>query len=146
MASGGSSSCALRSTGQVACWGTGAFGELGNGVPSGDPSPPVTVIGLTDATQLTASDVFACARRATGQAVCWGANWIGNLGNGSLTDSSVPVDVTGLTDATQVAAGTQHACAARQSGQLVCWGDNGSGALGDGTTQYSLVPVAVSGL
>jgi hypothetical protein len=66
------------------CWGS--VGLLGNGIERYTAAPTTLVSGLTDAVKLT-SDIDAeraCARRATGATVCWGAR------EGTHTDK-VPV-------------------------------------------------------
>jgi alpha-tubulin suppressor-like RCC1 family protein len=144
-------SCALRSTGEVVCWGANWYGQIGNGVadphgPSEGTRAPVAVTGLSDAIHLDAGDLHNCAVRATGGVVCWGANWYGQLGNASTSDASSPVAVAGLSDAVMVAAGQHHSCALRQSGAVSCWGYNPYGQLGDGTLLDANVPHAVASL
>lgn len=56
---------------------------------------PVAVVGLTDATQVSAGGASTCALRAEGTAACWGYNLYGQVGDRSSTDSSVPVAVVG---------------------------------------------------
>ncbi|NOY92653.1 MAG: hypothetical protein GXP55_15805 [Deltaproteobacteria bacterium] len=146
---GSSHSCALRTSGQVVCWGDNSKGQLGNGqTPTDLPfsAVPVAVSGLTDAVEISAGDKHTCARRSSGQLVCWGDNAEGQFGDGSRIDSAVPVAVSDLMDAVEISAGDKHTCARRASGQLVCWGANGAGQLGDTTTVRRLVPTAVSGL
>jgi len=110
----------------------------------------VTVVyRQTSSDPLIASTISAgyrhtCAIRESGQAVCWGWNSAGQLGNGSNTSSNVPVNVTGLGDAREISAGAEHhTCAIRGSGQAVCWGNNPNGQLGNGTGTPSNVPVNV---
>jgi alpha-tubulin suppressor-like RCC1 family protein len=87
-----------------------------------------------------------CAILASGAGDCWGYNGLGELGNGSTTDSSVPVSVSGLSGAATIAAGTDQTCAVLSGGAVKCWGYNFDGELGNGTTTDSSVPVSVSGL
>ncbi len=91
-----------------------------------------------------------CALLDDGHVSCWGANTVGQLGNGSTDDNSTPTLVDGIDDATAISVGTWTACAVRASGSVACWGYEGFfGLLGDGTTgidTFSSVPVAVSGL
>lgn len=139
--------CALRSTGEVSCWGLND-GALGNGSPHLSASP-VAVTDLTDATDLAAGLHHTCATRADGSVACWGGNNSGQLGTGTTSSlpTLTPVAVTGLTDATSVEAGRIHTCATRTDGSVACWGWNGAGTLGDASLgPISSVPVPVTGI
>jgi alpha-tubulin suppressor-like RCC1 family protein len=68
---------------------------------------------------------------------------MGQLGNGSTSDSSVPVQVAEIASAIAVAAGGSHTCALLRKGGVRCWGGNVSGQLGDETTRDSRIPVPV---
>jgi alpha-tubulin suppressor-like RCC1 family protein len=55
------------------------------------------VTGISDATQITVGGEHTCALRAGGTISCWGANFSGQLGNGTTsTYSLTPVAVRGL--------------------------------------------------
>jgi len=146
--------CALITGGTVKCWGDDDYGELGNGSGS-EPntcnavpcnSNPEAVTGLTGATAVTLGGFHACALVGGAAVDCWGWNKVGQLGNGTTTDSSTPVAVTGLPSPTAMAAGLSHTCALLTGGTVECWGSNFAGSLGNGTTTDSSVPVAVKGL
>jgi hypothetical protein len=107
---------------------------------------PVGVSGIATATAIAAGGEHTCARLADGSVQCWGANFNGQLGNGTTTNSSVPVNVTGLGTTTAISTGNGYTCARLASGDLQCWGDNGYGQLGNGTTTNSSTPVTVSGV
>jgi hypothetical protein len=143
IAGGSDYSCALRRTGEVACWGDNFSGQLGNG--STDKSPePVAVLGLSDVVSLAGGSDFVCAVRKTGEVACWG-----DIGVGAPDDYRlvVPTTVPGVSDAVSVAAGYWHACAVRAGGAVVCWGYEGYGQLGNGiSSDSSLVPIDVPGL
>ena len=146
VATGRTHSCAILTTGQVVCWGGNFYGELGNGTNT-PSTTPVPVTGLGDAVAISANGEFTtCAIRAGGQAVCWGKNISGQIGDGTKLDRNVPTAVTGLNDAVSISSGPYHTCAIRVSEQAVCWGDNEHGELGDNSTAEHLTPVDVTGL
>jgi hypothetical protein len=144
----------------VDCWGSGGFGELGNGTfyntsPYGS-AIPVAVVGLggsgtlTGVTNLSSDGIGDCALLTSGGVDCWGYGPVGELGNGTFytaspSGSASPVAVEGangagtLTGAANVfgmgnAAGY---CALLTSSDLDCWGAGSSGELGDGAFYQS---------
>ena len=141
-------------SGSIKCWGYNYFGELGNGTTEGSLTP-VLVSGISSATAVVAglgdnlsnSYGFTCALLAGGSVDCWGYNYYGELGTGSITGSGMrankpcsttPVPVSGISSATAITAGDVHTCVLLAGGSVDCWGSNGSGALGNATIEYSL--------
>ncbi len=97
--------CATRTNGQVACWGEGGDGQLGNN-GTDDFSYPVTVLGVGADGVLAGmaggrrvidgGQRHTCALAQNGDAFCWGSNADGRLGEGSASAGSpVPVVVYG---------------------------------------------------
>jgi alpha-tubulin suppressor-like RCC1 family protein len=86
----------LAGAGQVRCWGTREYGQLGDGSFTGvavRPQVVRTVAGpgaLTGVTQLGFDFVTTCARLSNGQARCWGYNAYGGLGNGNFDSKARP--------------------------------------------------------
>jgi prepilin-type N-terminal cleavage/methylation domain-containing protein len=148
VSAGGGNTCARLVDGTLRCWGYNFYGQLGNGTTTSSYTP-VQVSGIT-----TASEVFmahgwhACARLSDGTARCWGWNGMGQLGNGTTTNSSTPVTVSGLTGVTGIALGYEHTCTTINDGSVRCWGENDSyyGKLGDATYTNRTTPVTVSSL
>ena len=154
---GPSSACAIVAGGAVKCWGADESGKLGNGsthMPGdGTPAflPPVDVVGLTGAVQISVGGSHACAVLGTGALKCWGDNAFGALGIGTNDfTKNVPVDVAALgTDVVAVTAGGRETCAILKSGSLKCWGQGDYGLLGDGMTgtiRHVLLPQDVLGV
>ena len=96
-------------------------------------------------TQVSAGDRHSCAL-AGGQAFCWGANNLGQLGTGNPgADEAAPVAVSGLSGktVTRISAGTDTTCAIADS-DLYCWGSDAHQKLGNGASGASASPTLVT--
>ena len=105
---------------------------------------PLTVAAtatIFHAASVTVGNGFACALTDTGRAFCWGWNYQGQMGNGTVgTPVTVPVPVTGGLIFTALAASGTHVCGLTGAGEVHCWGGNNYGEVGSGTVGPS-VPV-----
>ena len=63
--------CGLLTTQSIVCWGSGGYGQLGNGATS-DSSTPVLVSGGSFFTDLAVGGIHTCAVDTTNAAFCWG--------------------------------------------------------------------------
>lgn len=144
--------CALLSTGDVRCWGSPTYGQLGygNSFPVGaDATSPqypypysagnVPLMGK--ATKLAVGQYHTCALLDSGFVRCWGRNNYGQLGLNSTQNVG---DAEAITNfgyvnlggiATSIVAGYNHTCALLDTGNVRCWGYNGNGELGYGNTE-----------
>jgi alpha-tubulin suppressor-like RCC1 family protein len=95
IAAGGSSAYAVLADGHVRAWGSGEFGELGNGALK-NKATPVQVSGLIGVTAIVGGLASAYALRSDGYVWAWGYNISGQLGNGDTTTSDSPIEVSGL--------------------------------------------------
>ncbi|MCB1608189.1 MAG: hypothetical protein KDI71_14565 [Xanthomonadales bacterium] len=137
--------CAVVGSGAVKCWGANDFGQLGNG-DRDNSDIPVNVVGISDATKVTAGRYFSCALVSGGAVKCWGSSFYGQLGDGTTSTRLTPVNVLGLSGATAVSAGGWHVCATVGGGALRCWGYGVYGQLGNSDTANRSTPVEVSGI
>ena len=84
--------CAIVS-GTAKCWGYNNVGQIGDGTTT-NRLTPVSVVGLDKPViSLTTGDQLSCAVVQGGKTYCWGANDIGQLGDGTIDNSSTPSQV-----------------------------------------------------
>ncbi|MEZ4730316.1 MAG: C13 family peptidase [Caldilineaceae bacterium] len=159
MTAGNLHTCAILVTGGLLCWGANGYGQLGDGLTDNRLSP-AAVVGLSaNVVAVAGGGSHTCALQSisgVAQAFCWGANWHGALGDGTLNNHVTPVAVVGLRPGgTALAAGGSHTCALINSGAppenapengVQCWGSSRYGQLGDSTPLYNATPSPVSDL
>jgi hypothetical protein len=143
LAAGLDFTCARLADGRVECFGTNAYGQLGNGTTTTSSARPAFVQGITDAIDLRAFQAHACVLRANHTVSCWG------YGNGSTQRLTNPAPMRDIANAVQVSAGQNHTCVLLRDGSVRCVGSNREGALGQervGLGAEHSIPVAVLGL
>jgi alpha-tubulin suppressor-like RCC1 family protein len=72
-----------------------------------------------------------CGLTLAGAALCWGANNLGQLGDGSGVERIAPVPVAGNHTFVALAASSGTVCGLDTDARTWCWGVNRSGILGD---------------
>ena len=147
IAAGDRHTCVLTASGSVLCWGDDASGQLGNGTIGF--WPVLEAMGALErgAVAIAAGSDYTCALSAGGGVLCWGANYYGQLGDGTTMERQVPTPVSGLTGGVAgIAAGSGRTCALTTAGNILCWGSNDSDALGLGDSVFDIsTPVPVRG-
>ncbi len=122
------------------CWGYNFHGELGDGTTI-NRTVPVTPIGLeSGVVAISAGGFHTCALMWDGTVKCWGANWHGQIGDGTTRQREIPVDVDDINSATAITTGKFHTCALLQNRDILCWGYNRYGQQGNGSTTDNLTP------
>lgn len=139
-------SCAIRAK-QVWCWGSNAAGQLGDATSTDATNGAILSTNdgapLTNVTALAAGNAHTCAV-VSKQVWCWGANDVGQLGNGTTSSSelvAVQVQLYGgggaLANVTMISSRYNHTCVVT-AGVGACWGQNASGQLGtNNDTSYA---------
>ncbi len=147
--------CALLNDSTVKCWGYNGNGHLGVGHTNylgddpgemGDALPAIDFGTGRTAKKIVAGSEHTCAILDNDTVKCWGANFLGELGQGNTTsigglpgqmgDALPAVNLgTGRT-ALQLAAGDHHTCALLDNYDVKCWGYNDDGEIGYGHMNY----------
>ena len=138
ISSGNGHTCAILDDGSVSCWGYNDY-QLGDGTTAHRNTPTQTSSLGTNRTAVAISSgqSHTCAILDDGTVSCWGSNYEGQLGDGTITDRLTPTQTASLgigRTAVAISSGTYHTCAILDDGSVSCWGGNSFGQLGDGTT------------
>lgn len=143
-ATGGDLACGISGN-ALYCWGTGYFGQPGTGGVNQLASEPYRVAPAQTFGAVAVGEFHACALDTTGAASCWGANDLGQDGDGTQVDRLVPTVVAGGRTYTQIVTGLAHTCALDGSGVAFCWG--AAGQVGRTPVSFAdqATPAAVSG-
>lgn len=147
ISAGDSFACGLTTTGAAYCWGSGAFGKLGNG-HNGGASVASVVTSALSFNSVSAGGEHACGLTLSGAAYCWGQDSVGQLGDARHVNSTTPIPVLqggGVAVFASITAGFRHTCALRSDGAAFCWGRDSTGELGIGGFNDTDTPAAVVG-
>ncbi len=126
-------SCAVNTDSVAYCWGSNAYGQLGDGSTIDRRTPAVVAGGLTF-TLVSAGVGTTCGLTTGRRAYCWGDGY-----------GPTPVAVAGGISFVAITVGKQHVCGLTAEGGGYCWGDNWLGALGTGDAASSPTPAPVAG-
>jgi len=140
--------CGVTLDRRMRCWGRGDDGQIGDGSKNERDAP--TLVGqdeIVDWVEVGAGERHACARRATGDILCWGHNGSLELASEMGATRSVPTAIAqpdGAVAWIGLGLGAFHTCAIDDANQLWCAGRAGTGALGIESEGSRLAPTAIS--
>lgn len=121
--------CGLAGGGAY-CWGSNRSGQLGSGAKD-DTWAPVRVVGDERFGLVAAYAVHACAVTVESlDAVCWGSDWTGQVGDGPRLRGLGPESVVGGLQFISLDTGWLFTCGVATDGRAYCWGENDLGQLG----------------
>ena len=148
---------AIKKDGSLWAWGRNDRGQLGVGNENDTRHVPTEIVIGPPATWLMVDaglrNTFAI--RTDGTLWGWGANYYGQLGNGSTEDKYIPTQIKNDNNWVWVAAGNGartnvneeekggYTVAIKSDGTLWAWGANDYGQLGDGTTVDKTTPTEI---
>lgn len=134
----------LMTNGEVACWGSNTYGQLGFGATA--QSTPRKLTSISAVMQLATGQDFTCGLTAT-KAFCWGDDSDKQFGEGVQQSAITPLEVLNVIPIaplplTMGASGINampdttggHTCFLEANGKLVCLGLNDRGQVGAGNT------------
>jgi len=131
IASGHDHTVALKGNGTLWAWGDNEFGQLGDGTYGNDRTTPKQIGTGKDWVAIAAGFRHTVALQANGTLWTWGANFNGQLGDGTTIDRYTPAQIGTDNDWVAIAqAGGTHTVALKSDGTLWSWGYNKYGQLG----------------
>lgn len=155
IAAGPSHNCAIDNTGQVWCWGSNTFGQIGD-LTTTIRRKAVAVqkdnggggsTAFNNASEIMVANYYSCAVDTSNQLWCWGRGATGGLSTNSTANSSKAIKALkdngagGTTDFNDAVALTHTligGCATTTSKGVWCWGYGSHGQIGNGSFSASL--------
>lgn len=131
VSAGGASTCGIKNSGKLFCWGVNHRGQVGDGSTT-VRAKPVVIAKNSKFKSVNASWFNTCAITSKAKLYCWGDNAAGQLGPVNAKQSAKPVKIPGGKWAT-VSVGSRFVCGTKTDGSLWCWGGNLFGQLGIGS-------------
>ena len=131
--------CTLAGSG-VACLGRNDAGQLGIG-PGDDETTMAKIVALPGKpVAIAGADRSWCAVLDSGALACWGANDVGQLGDGTLIDRFTPVVIAGASSAKPLAAPKRGEEPVAEADVEMTWTD-----LPKGCTRPTTIPLPTRG-
>ena len=108
-------------------------------------STPVAVPNLDKALSVASGVDYSMVLDSNGKVWAWGNNNVGQLGNGTITNSYYPCLIDSLPEVVDISAHF-HSLAVAKDGSVWGWGLNSRYQLGNDTQESFLLPVKIQGL
>ena len=139
IATGSSHTCALKSHGEVYCWGI---------IGTGTKNTPVKVGSASAVERLSAGSSHNCAIQTRGRAYCWGLQAYGSLGNNnnSSVTKNTPISVKDIggsgyiSGVLDIDSNDYHSCVLKKGGLVACWGQGSDYQLGNDSNSSNSYP------
>ena len=152
VASGAYHTLAINSRGELYAWGSNKNGQLGIGTTTENELAPQRVGNDSDWEAISGGEYHSLALKSDGTIYSWGANSVGQLGNGEngadfadiSKDKTAPIQIGTDRDWRTISAGSSHSLAIKTDNTLHVWGNNEAGQLGLGDTTDKNSPTRVS--
>ncbi|MDX9691640.1 MAG: InlB B-repeat-containing protein [Acholeplasmataceae bacterium] len=152
---GDSHSAVLTSFGRVFVWGENTNGEIGDGTTI-DRFAPVDItpfFNLHSGEKIISISLgwgSSIALSSENRVFTWGANFVGQIGDGTTISKSTPVDITAYFNLhsgekiTQIDLGYAYCIAVSSESRVFTWGYNNSGQIGDNTVIDKYTPTDIT--
>ncbi len=121
---------ALKKDSTLWIWGSGEYGQMGNGETQIINRSPVQLGTANDWTAIAAGDFHFIGMRGGRDVYSWGANRYGEMGNGNADVVKFPILIT--TSAKAISAGYCKSFYINEDGSFCSAGENQTGTLGLG--------------
>ena len=130
-------SCGINS-GELYCWGKDDYGQVGNGGGSTVDVNVAEKIGSSNTWSALSLSEFHTCGIDNGELYCWGADFYGQVGNGSGSTSNIeaPQKIGSSNSWSDITVGEAFSCGI-DAGELYCWGSDSSGEVGNGSGSTS---------
>jgi alpha-tubulin suppressor-like RCC1 family protein len=135
--------CAVKTSGELYCWGTNSSKQLGQNNTSSSTTP-LQVQTDTGWIDVAIAYDTTCALKATGDIYCFGEGNQGSIGNGGTTDQGLPTQIAYAANFTSLVERNKGFCALTNANQIICWGQGQYGQIGDGATTTRTTPVIIN--
>ena len=112
--------CAVLTDRRLVCWGLNSRGQIDPAMASDTYLSPRVLEEVGEVDEIHVGSSHTCAR-SNARVRCWGANDLGQLGQGHTDRVSGVVDVSDLGDVVSLAVGDAMTCALRSDGTVMCW-------------------------